>query len=137
MSGADNAPRNVSLSIGGRNHVISVGADEEPHLRMLAQMIDDRVSKLGVGQGQTEARMLLVTALMLADELHTLQSAPAPAPVPAPAPPEPAPPEPAKRAAKATTAAAEIAPEVLARVTALADRVEKLAARLEHSPQTS
>jgi len=132
MSGADNAPRNVSLSIGGRNHVISVGADEEPHLRMLAQMIDDRVSKLGVGQGQTEARMLLVTALMLADELHTLQSAPAPAPIPAPAPPEPA-----RRATKATTAVAEIAPEVLARVTALADRVEKLAARLEHSPQTS
>ena len=120
--------RNVALTIGGRNHVISVGTDEEPHLRLLAGMIDERVSKLGLGQGQTEARMLLVAALMLADELHTLQNAPAPEPAAAPTPP-PAP-EPAPKPA---TAAAEIAPEVLARVAALADRVEKLAARLEHS----
>ncbi|WP_420382883.1 cell division protein ZapA [Novosphingobium sp.] len=129
---SDRAPRNVSLSIGGRNHVISVGADEEPHLRMLAGMIDERVSKLGVGQGQTEARMLLVTALMLADELHTLQgkppvaAAPAPAPAPATAPAVAAP----------VPVIAEIAPEVVARVAVLADRVEKLAARLEHWPQT-
>ena len=127
---SDRAPRNVSLSIGGRNHVISVGADEEPHLRMLAGMIDERVSKLGVGQGQTEARMLLVTALMLADELHTLQGKPpvaaAPAPAPAPAPVVPAP----------VPVVAEITPEVVARVAVLADRVEKLAARLEHWPQT-
>ena len=125
---SDRAPRNVSLSIGGRNHVISVGADEEPHLRMLAGMIDERVSKLGVGQGQTEARMLLVTALMLADELHTLQGKPpvAAAPAPAPAPVVQAP----------VSVVAEIAPEVVARVAVLADRVEKLAARLEHWPHT-
>lgn len=116
--------RNVALTIGGRNHVISVGTDEEPHLRVLAGMIDERVKKLGFGQGQTEARMLLVAALMLADELHALQNAPAPEPAPAPTP------EPAREPAPA---AAEIAPEVLARVAALADRVEKLAARLEHS----
>lgn len=119
-------PRNVSLSIGGRNHVISVGADEEAHLRMLAAMIDDRVSRLGMGQGQTEARMLLVTALMLADELHTLQTArvPDPAPVAAPAP---------APAVAAEPVADAIAPKVLERVTALTERVEKLAARLEQS----
>ena len=50
------APRNVSLSIGGRNHVISVGADEEAHLRMLAAMIDDRVSRLGIA-GEVERRI--------------------------------------------------------------------------------
>lgn len=117
--------RNVALTIGGRNHVISVGTDEEPHLRLLASMIDERVRKLGLGQGQTEARMLLVAALMLADELHTLQNAPAPEPAPPRPAPEPTPAPP--------PAVAEIAPEVLARVAALADRVEKLAARLEHS----
>lgn len=125
------APRNVSLSIGGRNHVISVAGDEEPHLRVLAQMIDERVGKLSIGQGQTETRMLLIAALMLADELKTLQSAP----VPVSAPPNQA-------SAKASPAAAkgargyEIAPEMLARVCDLADRVEKLAARLEHSGDT-
>jgi cell division protein ZapA len=122
------SPRNVSLSIGGRNHVISVGADEEPHLRMLAKMIDERASTLGFGQGQTEARMLLVTALMLADELHTLQNAPAPTPAPPPAPP--------KQTPAKVSSDAEIAPQVIARVAELADRVEKLAARLEHSGET-
>ena len=123
------APRNVSLSIGGRNHVISVAGDEEPHLRMLAQMIEERVSKLSIGQGQTETRMLLIAALMLADELQTLQSAPALAPpkqAPAKEPPAPA----------TGSLNAEIGPEMLARVSELADRVEKLAARLEHSGDT-
>jgi cell division protein ZapA len=121
------APRNVSLSIGGRNHVISVAGNEEPHLRMLAQMIDERVSKLSIGQGQTETRMLLIAALMLADELQTMQNAPAP---------------PKQASAKASPAAEkgapghEIAPEMLVRVSELADRVEKLAARLEHSGDT-
>ena len=128
------APRNVSLSIGGRNHVISVAGDEEPHLRMLAQMIDQRVRTLSLGQGQTETRMLLVAALMLADELQTLQSAPRLS-EPAPAPPEPAPAK-ASPAKTNTSVVAEIAPEVLARVAELADRVEKLAARLEHSGET-
>jgi cell division protein ZapA len=119
---------NVSLSIGGRAHVLAVAPDEEPHLRMLAQMIDERVRKLGMGQGQTEARMLLVAGLMLADELHTLQS------VPNPAQPSPTPgPEPAET----TPQAAQIPPELVAHVAALADRVEKLAARLEQSGEAS
>jgi cell division protein ZapA len=116
---SDIANRNVALTIGGRNHVISVAADEEPHLKMLAGMIDERVRKLGMGQGQTEARMLLVAALMLADELHALQSA-RPSPTPAPAPEQ-------------ERSGPEIAPELLAQVAALADRVEKLAERLEQS----
>jgi cell division protein ZapA len=116
---------NVSLSIGGRAHVLAVAPDEEPHLRMLAQMIDERVRKLGMGQGQTEARMLLVAGLMLADELHTLQTAPQSAPPQAPAAPiTPAP-------------ATEIPPELVVHVAALADRVEKLAARLEQSGEAS
>ncbi len=105
--------RNVTLSIGGRSHVMSVAPGEEAHVRMLARMIDDRVRKLGFVHGQTEARMLLVAALVLADELHTLQQAPPPPP------PEPADPAPDH--------------QLLAHITALADRVEKLAARLEHS----
>jgi len=110
---------NLTLSIGGRNHVISIAPGEEAHLLQLAGMIDERVRKFGLAHGQTEARMLLIAGLVLADELHTLQNAPAKA---APPPPEPEPPAPAA-----------IDPEIIARVAQLADRVEKLAARLEQS----
>ncbi len=125
MSAAEN--RNVSLEIGGRRHVISVAGDEEDHLKMLAQMIDARVRKLDMGQGQTEARQLLVVALMLADELHSLKTAPASADAAQRQPPAP---RPQKRPAPP-----EIAPDVLTKVAALADRVEKLAARLEQSDE--
>jgi cell division protein ZapA len=117
---------NLTLKIGGRSHVLAVAPAEIPHLTMLARMIDERMRNLGPGQGQTEARMLLIAALTLADELHGLQTASPPAPPPA------------VEAAPTATAPApsdEIAPELLARVAALADRVEKLATRLEHSPQ--
>ncbi|WP_353230147.1 cell division protein ZapA [Novosphingobium sp.] len=113
---------NVTLNIGGRSHVLAVAPAEIPHITMLAAMIDERMRNLGPGQGQTEARMLLIAALMLADELHGLQTAPPPPPPTMP----PSTPTPQNNA---------IAPELLARVAALADRVEKLAAHLEHSDQ--
>ena len=121
--------RNLTLSIGGRNHVISIAPGEEAHLLTLAGMIDDRIRTLGLGQGQTEARMLLIAALTLADELLALHNPPAAAPEPEPEPkpepePEPAPPPPP---------AASIDPELVARVKQLADRVEALAARMAQS----
>ena len=109
--------RNLTLTIGGRNHVISIAPGEEDHLVMLAQMIDERVRKLGLAQSQTEARMLLIAGLVLADELHALQTGGSVAPPPTP-PPPPAP---------------AVPPKLLAQMTELADRVEKLAARLEQS----
>jgi cell division protein ZapA len=116
------ANRNISLTIAGRSHVLSIAPGEEEHLRKMAAMVDERVSKLGLAHGQTEARMMLVTALVLADELYALQNA-------APVPPPPAPaPEPAPESLPA-----QIDPEMVARVAALADRVEKLAARLEQT----
>ena len=127
--------RNITLTIGGRSHVIAIAPEEADHVTMLAQMIDDRVRMLGVGQGQTEARMLVIAALMLADELHTLQKGP-PAPAPQAAAPEPAAPEPAAPEPAAPESSGnrdEITPDLLTRVAELTDRVEKLAARLEHS----
>jgi cell division protein ZapA len=122
MSGP--AQINITLTIGGRSHVIAAAPGEEAHLRKLAGMIDERVRNLGLAHNQTEARMLLIAGLVLADELHTLQSTtPAAAPPPPPAPVEPAP----------STAPAEVDPTVHARIAALADRVEKLALRLEQS----
>ena len=110
--------RNLTLTIGGRAHVIAVPPEDEAHITALAQMIDEKVRAQGPGQGQTEARMLLIAALMLADELDGLRKGKTAA-APPPPPPPPPPPEPAIPAA------------ALARIADLADRVEKLATRLE------
>ncbi|MBF9150020.1 cell division protein ZapA [Novosphingobium jiangmenense] len=111
---------NVSLPIGGRNFAVSCADGEEAHIEMLGRMIDERARKIG-GQ-QSETRMLLFAALMMADELHEAHRAsPAPVAVPTP-PPAPAP------------APAEIDPAVVDRVNTLAERIEKLAVALEQGP---
>lgn len=110
---------NVVLPIAGRNFTVSCADGEEPHIEMLGRMIDERARKIG-GQ-QSETRMLLFAALMMADELHDAHNN-APPPPPAPSVPSPAAP------------ATEIDPRIVARVNALADRIEKLAAALEQGP---
>lgn len=101
---------NVTLTIGGRPYTVSASDGEESHVEMLGRIVAERVTKAGAGQSET--RMLLFAALMLADELHELHRQ-----MP---PPQQEAPEPAQPAA-----------EVLARIETLAARVEKLAAHLE------
>jgi len=98
---------NVDLFIGGRTFTVASAAGEESHVEMLGRMIDDRLKAMGSASGQSETRMLLFAALMLADELHESHKG---APAPAPAGPSAA---------------------VISRVEDLAARVEKLAAHLE------
>ncbi|MFC0204906.1 cell division protein ZapA [Novosphingobium soli] len=101
---------NVTVSIGGRSHALACADGEEAHVQQLAQLIDEK-ARLSGATGQTEARMLLFAALMLADELLDLRgraAAPAPASAPAPMP-----------------------DEVAERLGALAARVENLADLLE------
>lgn len=105
---------NVSLQIGGRPFTVACAEGEEAHLEMLGRMIDERVRKLGAVAGQSESRMMLYAALFLADELHEEHRKAAP-------PVEAAP-------AEALTAAPA---SVVARVQALAERVEKLAQQIE------
>lgn len=122
---------NLNLTIAGRTYTVSAAADEQDHIAMLGRMIDERVRRAGSGSGQSETRMLLIAALMLADELHEehrKEPPPAPAPAPMPAPePEPEPESPPGEAARAA---------VLARIEGLAARIEKLARHLEE-PRTS
>ena len=114
---------NVTLSIGGRNFVVSATDGEESHIEMLGRMIDDRARKIGA-QNQSEPRMMLFAALVMADELHEAhKAAPPPAPVPEP---EPVVAEPAGPS-----------PEIMARIEAIAARVEKLAAHLEDAGEAS
>lgn len=63
---------NLDLEIGGRRFAISCQPGEESHITQLGRMIDTRVRDANA-VGQTEPRMLLFGALMLADELHALR----------------------------------------------------------------
>ncbi|WP_239805680.1 cell division protein ZapA [Croceicoccus hydrothermalis] len=74
---------NLKLSIGGRSFAVSCAPGEEEHIRALGERIDESIRKAGA-MGQSEPRMLLFAALMLADELHEMQRAAAPAPRSAP-----------------------------------------------------
>ena len=79
----------IPVTINGRNYRVTCGDGEEPRLKTLAQGFDARVQKLVRSVGQAgEAQLLVVTALMLADELDEaraeiakLNAAPAPSPV--------------------------------------------------------
>ena len=61
---------NVTFTIGGRRFTVACAAGEEAHVEQLGETIDARVAALGGAGGQSETRMLLFAALMLADEVH-------------------------------------------------------------------
>lgn len=107
---------NVTLTIGGRPYTVSAPGGEESHIEMLGRMVAERVASGGGGAGQSETRMLLFAALMLADELHELHRQMPP---------------PTGEAAASAPELAQPAAEVLARIEMLAARVETLAAHLE------
>lgn len=64
---------NLKLNIGGRNFTISCEADDQEHVLGLAEFVNARVAALGSLAQQSESRMLLYTALMMADELGKAQ----------------------------------------------------------------
>lgn len=106
----------VKLDIGGRSYAIACRDGSETHLMSLGTGLAERAAKLVSQLGpQPEGRLLLMVALMMADELHEARSGSGQThgsqPVASP-----------MGAAEAEAAA------VLAR---LATRFEQLAARLE------
>ena len=103
---------NVTLSISGRPYTVSAADGEEAHIEMLGRMVAERAARAGGGPGQSEPRLLLFAALMLADELHELHRQ-----MPPPRQDEP-------------EASAQPGAEVIARIETLAARVEKLAEHL-------
>src|SRR4051812_48294281 len=81
--GADMAQ--VIVKINGRDFALSCDDGQEPRIRRLAQMIDARVTEFAASLGQVgDARLILLGALVLADELaeanDALQRAGSPAP---------------------------------------------------------
>ena len=107
---------NVALNIGGRTFTVACAEGEEGHVSGLGRMIDAKLSAMGELSGQSETRMLLFAALLLADEVHDARAQPADEPAPPLPEPAPAPGLPANSAEK---------------LEAIAIRLENLASRLE------
>ncbi len=61
----------VIVEIGGHNYPLSCRDGDEPHLSSLAAGIAEKAARL-TGQlgAMSESRLLLMTALLIADELH-------------------------------------------------------------------
>jgi cell division protein ZapA len=108
----------VDVVVAGRHYKLSCRDGEEDHLRRLIAMVDRKAADLTRTLGDmTEGRTLLLSALLLADELNDLRARP-----PEPQPP----PQPAQ---------AESDPAYAVAVEQLAERMERLAARLEQAAE--
>lgn len=99
---------NVTLTIGGRQFVVACADGEEDHVGALGRRIDAKLAGMEGMAGQSEARMLLFAALLLADEVHEL-----------------------RQQVDGTVAPARPADSLGEVLTSIAGRLENLAAHLE------
>ena len=103
----------VTIRINGFAYTVGCEDGQEPHLERMATEIEQRITSIKAIGGQSgEARLLMLAALLLADELHDTRKAAAAAPAAGPE--------------KPTKAAAE----KHARLRRLAARAEEIAADL-------
>lgn len=66
----------VSVNISGRSYRIGCDSGQEERVKSLAARIDAEAKALSAGGGQiTESRLLLMSALMLADKLDEAEAA--------------------------------------------------------------
>ncbi len=60
----------VGVTVNGRSYQVSCDDGQEERVKSLAEYLDERVAELAAGVGQVgEARLLLMTALMIASDL--------------------------------------------------------------------
>jgi cell division protein ZapA len=105
----------VTVKINGYAYTVVCEDGQEPHLQAMAEQVDRRVSSIRSMGGQSgEARLLVLAALLMADELHDRSAELERA-----------------RAAPAAAPPAEADPELTERLTLLAEQAEEIAARLE------
>ena len=66
----------VTVPVNGRSFTITCDDGEEPRIRRLAQYVDAKVAEFVARVGQVgEARLLLLAALVIADELSDANDA--------------------------------------------------------------
>jgi len=106
----------VEIQVNDRSYQLNCADGQEQRLRDLAAYVDGRLQQVtGGSRSGTDAHMLLLTALVLADELQDLMAGRG-VPVPPPA----------------SSPSADEA-EAAAMVDQLAQRIEEVAARLERA----
>jgi cell division protein ZapA len=101
---------NLDLAIGGRRYTVACTDGEETHVAELGKIVDAAITANGL-RGQSESRMLLYAALMLADELHAAR----------------------RDLASAASAPPALDPQTEQRVDAIALRLEALAETLDRT----
>lgn len=116
----------VTIEVAGRSYRVGCGEGEEAHLLRIAKLVDNEATALAKKIGQMpEGRLMLMTALMLADKLNDATAAQTKA---------------EQRAANAEKLAEaksgedygpEREAEIAANLDALAQRIELLAGRVE------
>jgi len=68
----------VHLTVNGRGYDVTCDEGQEAHLRALGTEVDERVRLLARQIGQVgEARLLLLAALLIADDLAQAKASPA------------------------------------------------------------
>src|ERR1700678_4431451 len=66
----------VTLEINGRPYVVGCEDGGEPHVRALGARIDEKVRQISPDAGAPgEARLILMAALMIADQLNEAEAA--------------------------------------------------------------
>ena len=112
----------VMVEVAGRSYRLGCGEGEEQHLLALAARVDGEAARLGGALGQaSEGRLMLMSALMLADRLSETEAALQAA---------------ERRATRVEQERRDLfggagEGEIADSIDALADRIESLAGRLE------
>ena len=66
----------VSIEVAGRSYRVGCGEGEEVHLVRLAELVDTEATKLARKLGQMpEGRLMLMCALMMADQISDAEAA--------------------------------------------------------------
>ena len=112
----------VDVTINGRSYLVACEAGQEERLSGLAAYIDDRVESLVSSLGQVgDARLLVMTSLMIADELAEAYAALSEAGLASPEQDEP------------RTAIEEARESVATRIQDAAVRIESIAEEVSRS----
>ncbi len=65
----------VAVKINGYGYTVGCEDGQEPHLLRMSAEIEARISSIkALGGGSGEARLLVLAALLMADELHDLRA---------------------------------------------------------------
>jgi cell division protein ZapA len=107
----------VVVKVNGRDFALSCPDGQEPRIRRLAQYVDAKIGDFAKNLGQIgEARLILLAALVIADELSDANEALQ---------------QERSRVRTAAVPAAGLAGEAAAGISGIAARIDAIAARIE------